>query len=454
MNRHDAPDALLLAVAARVDDFLHKWTRTMNEAGYLQSTTAKTEDCILSFQWFLEPLLRRIREARELESFPELLRNTEGWADPILATADRHRFRGVTAEMFVGCFKTLVHSVEEMVLEEDAPPWVHADALALLRRLADAGETLIVRQWTALPPRESEERCFASNRLLTLEKNKYENILSVISDLVLIVNQEGAVVEFNQATRGYFSPEELGGRPVWEVLGLEAQSMAEVLAYYPSEHAHELAASDESVFFECRIVPLKQVSLASGGYLVVLKDITPHVTHRATLEQRVRERTAAVEREKRQLEEMNITLRHVMRSVDRELDEHKRCIDKAVSQVLMPALAKVRQEDCAAVRQGYVDVLEDQLLQLSSGRETGGNPLLLKLTPMEMKVCQFVQAGSSTKAIAEALNLSMGTVQTHRKNIRRKLKLQHRDINLQTFLAAPQPREEHDRQPRTDLPDS
>ncbi len=433
--------AVISAVALRVDDFLEKWTRNMNAAGYLESTTAKTEDCILSFQWFLEPLLRLGRQGRPLPDFATLLRNAGGWADSLLATADRHRFRGVTQDMFVGCFKTLLHAVEEMVLEEKAPPAAQMEALAGIRRLADAGCALIVRQWSALARHEVESRCYASNRLLTLEKNKYENILSVISDLVFVVDDKGAVIECNEAARKHFSLSEISGRRIWDVLGLEARAMEEVLAYYPSDVAHELAVHDESVFFECRILPLKPVSLASDGYLVALKDITPHVTHRAALEGRVRERTAALENEKKQLEEMNITLRNVMRSVDRELDEHRRLIDEAVAKVLLPALAKVRQEDNPAVRRGYVDVLEDQLLRLSSGEKTGGNPLLLKLTPAEMKVCQFVQAGSSTKDIAEALNLSPGTVQTHRKNIRKKLKLLHSDINLQTFLAAPPERE-------------
>lgn len=439
MPQHQDADSLITSVAGRIDDFLAKWARNMATAGYLQSTTAKTEDCILSFQWFLEPMMRSVRDRQPLGDFASLLQNENGWADPLLSTAERHRFRGITAEMFVGCFKTLVHAVEEMILEEQAPFAAQRQALDLVRLVADAGTTLIVQQWYALSQEEVSERCFASNRVLTLEKNKYENILSVISDLVFIVDSDGGVMEFNEATRRYFAPSELTARRIWEVLGLQAQSMQEVLAFYPSELAHELAARDESVFFECRVFPLKQVSLASGGYLVVLKDITPHVMHRATLEQRVQERTAAVEREKKQLEEMNITLRNVMRSVDRELDEHRRAIDKAVAEVLLPALENVRREDNATVRKGFVDLLGDQLLQLSTGGQGGGNPLLLKLTPTEMKVCQFVQAGSSSKAIAEALNLSIGTVQTHRKNIRKKLKLQNRDINLQTFLAsAPQ----------------
>ena len=51
-----------------------------------------------------------------------------------------------------------------------------------------------------------------------------------------------------------------------------------------------------------------------------------------------------------------------------------------------------------------------------------------------MKICRFIQAGAATKDIAEALNLSVVTIQTHRRNIRRKLDLQNRNVNLFTFL--------------------
>ena len=73
-------------------------------------------------------------------------------------------------------------------------------------------------------------------------------------------------------------------------------------------------------------------------------------------------------------------------------------------------------------------------LKLTPEGEHSQRALLLKLTPMEMRVCQFIQAGASTKDIAEALNLATVTIQTHRRNIRRKLDLQNRNVNLYTFL--------------------
>ena len=88
----------------QVEDFLPRWTENMDKAGYLASTTAKREDCVLSFRWFMEPLLEASEQQCSV-SFGELIVNNGSWADKIVQTSRRHRSRGVTGDMFVGCFK-------------------------------------------------------------------------------------------------------------------------------------------------------------------------------------------------------------------------------------------------------------------------------------------------------------------------------------------------------------
>jgi DNA-binding CsgD family transcriptional regulator len=46
----------------------------------------------------------------------------------------------------------------------------------------------------------------------------------------------------------------------------------------------------------------------------------------------------------------------------------------------------------------------------------------------------LVRLGSGTKDIAELLNASFETIQTHRKNIRRKLGLRRKGVSLFAFL--------------------
>jgi DNA-binding CsgD family transcriptional regulator len=58
----------------------------------------------------------------------------------------------------------------------------------------------------------------------------------------------------------------------------------------------------------------------------------------------------------------------------------------------------------------------------------------LKLTPTELQVANLVRQGKRTKEIADLMNLSEKTIESHRKNIRGKLGLKSRKVNLQTYL--------------------
>lgn len=418
----------------QVDDFLSRWTENMDNAGYLASTTAKREDCILSYRWFLEPLLQAVKQDHH-PSFGELIENKGNWAEKIIQTSRRHRSRGVTGDMFIGCFKTLVHAVLDMIQAGDEPLEQKVAADRVIRCWADALETIIVRDWTTSSQREARESLDRANRVLTMQKCKYENIIDSISELIFVIDTDGSIVEANRTARQYFH-KDLSGVPIWELLGLEGPSMEAVLAKYSQNAPLELSM-DDAICFSCVFTRLKDVSLSSDGYLAVLKNISWLVGQREMLEATVAERTAALEQEKTQLQEMNVTLRTVMKSVDKEREAFQAGVADVVRTTMLPALKRLRKEPAESIRRSYLDILEDQLLKLTPGGEYGRHALLLKLTPTEMKVCQFIQAGATTKDIAEALNLSVVTIQTHRRNIRRKLDLQNRNVNLYTFLNHP-----------------
>jgi len=426
------PERLVLALRNEVQTFLAKWERGMELAGYLQSTTAKCEDCIRSYLGFLEPVWARL-ERGQPGDFATLLKNPGGWADPVVGMARRHRLRGVTPEMFVGCFLTLEQAIEEILQAMDAPAERKLAATLLLRRYADALTTLLVADAALVGENELHDRLDASNRQLTLEKNKFENIFAATSDLVLVTDADGLVTEANAAARVFLDEARGVGAPVWRVLGLEGADMTELLAYYPPGAPHEVSLYGDAYYFELNIAPLRGVSLASRGYLFLLTNITIHVRHREALVGKVAERTAELEAEKARLVEMNITLRNVISSIKREREELLADLARKVRQEFLPSLARFQQEPSAEVRRAYADILADQLQRLCAGAE-GEDARLLRLTPMELRVCRFIQAGRRTKDIAEALNLSVETIQTHRKNIRKKLHLKGGNANLFAFL--------------------
>ena len=265
-----SPTKVLQRLSRQVDEFLFLWTENMNTAGYLENTTAKREDCILAFRWFMAPLTA-FAEKGPLPSFGELAANTDNWAEKFIQTSHRHRSRGITGEMFIGCFKTLVHAILEMLDRLEEPRAQKGEAGRLIRRWADALETIIVKEWTAMSRQESTRSLDQANRSLTLEKCKYENVINSISDLVLTVDSRGRVLEANRSALKYFQ-KELTGASVFTLLGLLEQDLGTLYAAHSTEAPLEVSVG--KLYFQCIFSPLNQVSLASDGYLVILRDVT------------------------------------------------------------------------------------------------------------------------------------------------------------------------------------
>ncbi len=60
--------------------------------------------------------------------------------------------------------------------------------------------------------------------------------------------------------------------------------------------------------------------------------------------------------------------------------------------------------------------------------------ILLIFTPMEMRIASMIKDGYKSKDIASLQYISLETVKTHRRRIREKLGLTHRQVDLVSYL--------------------
>lgn len=155
--------------------------------------------------------------------------------------------------------------------------------------------------------------------------------------------------------------------------------------------------------------------------------------------------------EHRVVEETNITLRNVLHRVEEEKREASAAIVENIRRIVMPVVlelelaASERQKAYVALlRQGLQDICSPFLTQLV--REHG------ELTPAEVAITAMIRNGLSTKEIARIRCIAPATIRRHRENIRRKLGLQNRKINLITYLRTAQP-ESMPSSPQATLPD-
>jgi len=87
------------------------------------------------------------------------------------------------------------------------------------------------------------------------------------------------------------------------------------------------------------------------------------------------------------------------------------------------------------VRQAsLMSILESNLKDIVSPFARELTRKYLKFTPTEIQVANLVKQGKTTKEIADLLNVSDKTIESHRKNIRGKIGIKNKKENLQTHL--------------------
>lgn len=134
-----------------------------------------------------------------------------------------------------------------------------------------------------------------------------------------------------------------------------------------------------------------------------------------------------------QVQDMNTALKQVLRNVEEERQELKDELVQQVREGVLPTIERIVQEDSHLVRQAYRSALEEKIADMvEASPET--ESLLALLTPREMDICRLIQQSWQGRAIAEQLGISFETLQTHRKNIRRKLGLKGGPVSLSAFL--------------------
>jgi DNA-binding CsgD family transcriptional regulator len=84
----------------------------------------------------------------------------------------------------------------------------------------------------------------------------------------------------------------------------------------------------------------------------------------------------------------------------------------------------------------YLEIIENNLKEIVSPFSNTLAATGLKLTLTEIQVANHIKAGLATAEIARLMGISPGTVEFHRKNIRRKLGLRKTRTNLKAYLSS------------------
>ena len=173
---------------------------------------------------------------------------------------------------------------------------------------------------------------------------------------------------------------------------------------------------DGSEFWnEWHIEPIRDDSGAVECYVAIQHDITKRKEAEQAIEQK------------------NSALKEILQQIEIEKKQIKEDVFLNVEEVLLPALKKLRRKG-TPIDKKHVDILEQNLKNLTSSFGRNVSEKKFKLSPREVEIANLIKSGVSSKEICNMLNISFKTVETHRNKIRSKLDILNKDINLTTYL--------------------
>jgi PAS domain S-box-containing protein len=158
------------------------------------------------------------------------------------------------------------------------------------------------------------------------------------------------------------------------------------------------------------------------------------------IEERKRAETALRRREKElkaqsgHLEEVNTALRVLLKQREADKSELQENVLTNVKELVRPYLARLGRSRLDTSQRMLIEVLGANLESIVSPFVGKLSSRYFNLTPMEVKVAGLIKGGQTNKEIAELLALSKNTILFHRYNIRTKLGLKGRKVNLRSYL--------------------
>ncbi|MBU0987018.1 MAG: PAS domain S-box protein, partial [Proteobacteria bacterium] len=170
------------------------------------------------------------------------------------------------------------------------------------------------------------------------------------------------------------------------------------------------------------------------GEVVGVRTYTIDISERKEAEEALKERTRELEIKTNSLEEINTAMKVLLKKREEDKGELEDNVLTNVKELIAPFFKKIKKTDLDDPQKTFLSIIESNLNEIISPFTRKMSLKYLNLTPTEIRIANQIRHGSPSKEIAELMNVSPRTIDTHRKNIRRKIGLQGQRGNLRSHL--------------------
>ena len=309
-------------------------------------------------------------------------------------------------------------------------------------------------------------------RALQKSQQRYQELVEATSDWIWEVDESGAYTYCSPKVMdilGYLPEQVLGKKPFDLMPEAEAERVAGIFRDIINKHKAfaglenvNLHRAGHEVVLETSGIPIFDDRGKFCGFRGIDRDISKRkkaesaLEHRnAALENRIDERTVELREINRQLqeeidermmvedelriktrdlEELNSALKVLLKKRDEDKFELEEKIAANVRELIFPYLDKIKGANFEEREKTYLEIAKSNLDAIISPFARNLSSKFMNLTPTEIQVANLIKLGKTSKEIGALNNLSFKTIEFHRDNIRTKLGIKNKKVNLRTHL--------------------
>jgi PAS domain S-box-containing protein len=274
----------------------------------------------------------------------------------------------------------------------------------------------------------SQARAKAEKALRDLAR-QWQGTFDAVLDAIFIVGADHQIVRCNKAFLvlvGKGHEEEVLGRPCWEIVhgadGPIASCPLAVTIQQGKRASTEILLGDKYV--EVVTYPLEiNTPGHHHGAVHIIRDITA-----------IQESQILLQGQAEAMASTNTALKLMLnhsRQAEAALQEKFMANIKGLILPYLDQLETLSTNDDALA---YLRLIRNNIKNLATSFSKDLSSPIMGLTPREIQIADLIRSGKSSKEIAHILRLSKGTVDCYREQIRKKMDVKNKKVNLRSYL--------------------
>jgi len=286
-----------------------------------------------------------------------------------------------------------------------------------------------------------------SERELRKSEQKYRLLVESTPDWVWICDEEGRHTFSNKAvtqTLGY-EVQEILGNSAFTLMHPEDRKRTQKWFQKAKNQKRGWKGTvirwlhkDKSIrFLETIAEPFLDAKGNLTGFIGIDRDVTVRKLSEEALKKthdELKQRTIDLEIKRKSLEELNAAMKVLLKKRQDDKAKIEDSVLANVKKLIEPYFEKIKNTELNNRQKGILRILESNLNEIISPFTQEVSLKYFKLTSTEIQVAKKIRHGYTTKEIAAFMTISPRTVETHRKNIRRKIGLEGKKANLRSHL--------------------